>query len=120
MKLETAQRLHDAAGACRELQRICFQHTREQFLGDRLAQLAVWKLLEIVGEALRQAERTDPAVAGRIPQLREIVATRNRITHGYDSVSFPLLWDIVQDEIGPLLLALDALLLDAPDVSGTR
>lgn len=48
-------------------------------------------LIEIVGEALHQAERTDLAVAQRVPELRDIVNTRNRITHGHDSVSFALL-----------------------------
>jgi uncharacterized protein with HEPN domain len=86
-----AKRLHDTLAACNELQRIGQRHSRDEFLDDYILQLAVWKLVEIVGEALRQAERLDPTVAGDIPELRRIVDTRNRITHGYDSVDSNLL-----------------------------
>ena len=120
MKLETAKRLHDAAQACAELQEITAGRTKEEFLIDRLRKLAVWKLIEIVGEALRQAALVDDALTARIPDLRLIVDTRNRITHGYDSVNFSVLWDIVQDEIPPLHLVLTTLLLDAPDITGGK
>jgi len=115
--LETAKRLHDAASACAELQEIMGDRTKETFLDDRLRKLAVWKLIEVVGEALRQADATEPAVTARIPDLREIIDTRNRITHGYDSVDFGLLWDIVRDEIPSLHSVLTTLLLEAPDIT---
>lgn len=103
--------------ACRELQDICGEQTRESYLSNRLLNLSVWKLVEIVGEALRQAEMTDPSLVERITDLRAIVNTRNRIIHGYDSVNFNLLWDIVQVEIPPLEETLRALVNEAPDVS---
>lgn len=120
MKLETAKRLHDATQACAELQEITADRTKEEFLTERLRKLAVWKLIEVVGEALRQAELTDSSLTERIPDLRLIVDTRNRITHGYDSINFSLLWDIVQDEIPSLHVTLETLLLDAPDISGGK
>lgn len=103
--------------ACRELQDICGEQTRESYLSNRLLNLSVWKLVEIVGETLRQAEMTDPSLVERITDLRAIVNTRNRIIHGYDSVNFNLLWDIVQVEIPPLEETLRALVNEAPDVS---
>jgi len=117
MNLETAQRLHDAASACRELQDLCAGHTRESYLSSRLLKLGVWKLIEIVGESLRQAEAKDRSLVERIPDLRAIINTRHRISHGYDSVNFSLLWDIVQDEIPPLEVTLIALAREAPDIS---
>ncbi|HEV2066985.1 MAG TPA: DUF86 domain-containing protein [Thermomicrobiales bacterium] len=106
--------------ACRELQDICGEQTRESYLSNRLLNLSVWKLVEIVGEALRQAEMTDPSLVERITDLRAIVNTRNRIIHGYDSVNFNLLWDIVQVEIPPLEETLRALVNEAPDVSKSQ
>ncbi|HEV2072559.1 MAG TPA: HepT-like ribonuclease domain-containing protein [Thermomicrobiales bacterium] len=50
----------------------------------------------------------------RIPELRDIVNTRNRITHGYNAVNFNLLWDIVPDDIAPLRDSMAALLREAP------
>jgi uncharacterized protein with HEPN domain len=120
LKLETAKRLHDAAEACREIQHFCAGQSRERFLADRGLKLIIWKLTEIVGEALRQAEWTDPDVTNKVLDLRDIVDTRNRLTHGYDSVNFSLLWDIVQIEVPPLRATLLALLEGAPDIESPR
>lgn len=116
MNLETAKRLHDAREACRELQAICAGETRETYLSNRLLMLGVWKLVEIVGESLRQAEVIDPTLGQRIPNLRSIINTRHRIAHGYDSVNFNLLWDIVQYEIPSLELTVVSLIDEAPQL----
>ncbi len=102
MKLEVAKRLHDAASACTELRELCAGHTRESFLQYRMLQLSVWKLIEVVGEALHQVERIDPTLTERVPDLRAIINTRHRIVHDYDGVSFRLLWDIFEHDIPSL------------------
>lgn len=76
------------------------------------------KLVEIVGEALRQAEEGDRETVNAIPELRSVVNTRNRLVHGYDSVDYGLLWDIVQRRV-PELQARIRTLLDAGPVSGS-
>jgi len=120
MNVETAKRLrmrpHDAAEAARELAEFCSGRTRADLRTDRTLQLVVQKLIEIVGEALRQAEILDPSLVRTIPDLREIVDTRNRIIHGYESVDYSLLWDIVQDDIPQLRTRLARLLRNAPDL----
>jgi uncharacterized protein with HEPN domain len=88
MQRQTAKLLHDAAAACTEARQFCAATTRERFLEDRVVQLAVQKLIEIVGEALRQAEAVDPEAVRTIPELRIVVNTRNRLVHGYDTVDF--------------------------------
>jgi len=82
---------------------------------DRMFQLASRKLIEIVGEALRQAEISDPKLVDSISDLRAIVNTRNRIVHGYNSINYSLLWDIIQIEMPPLKLLLDNLLRETPN-----
>jgi len=118
MKRETPKRLHDACSACSEVQGFCEGRSRTFFLSDRGLQLIVQKLVENIGEALRQAHVTDPSAVAVIPDLRDIVDTRNRLVHGYDDIDYGLLWDIVHDEIPSLHVTLEALLLDAPDISG--
>ena len=110
MKIETLQRLHDAERACQELRDFCRDATESSFLGDHGLMLIVYKLVEIVGEALKQAEAYDPEIAGLIPDFRKIVDARNRITHGYGTVNYRLLWSIVQTRIPSLQLTLVALL----------
>ena len=38
---------------------------------------------EIIGEALNQLAKHDPALARRIPDIRDIIAFRNILIHGY-------------------------------------
>jgi len=112
MSERVTKRLHDAFDACNQLQRIGQSRSRSEFLADNILRLAVWKLIEIVGEALHQAEKIDPTLETSIPEFRRVVDTRNRITHGYDSIDFNLLWDIVISRIDPLLDTLESLLID--------
>jgi uncharacterized protein with HEPN domain len=37
----------------------------------------------------------------------EIIGLRNRLIHGYDSVDFDILWQIVTDDLAPLIAALE-------------
>jgi uncharacterized protein with HEPN domain len=76
--------------------------TRADLDGDRLLQLALTRLVEIVGEA---ASRVPVEVQGRHPSLpwREAIGARNRLIHGYDFVDHDILWEIVATDL-PLLV----------------
>ena len=73
---------------------------------DRLLNLALTRLLEVVGEA---AARVSPAGREKSPAVpwSEIVGLRNRIIHGYDNVDFDILWQIVCDDLPRLITALE-------------
>jgi uncharacterized protein with HEPN domain len=47
---------------------------------------AVERKFEIIGEALSQLARHDPALAARIPDPRQVIAFRNVLIHGYAEV----------------------------------
>jgi uncharacterized protein with HEPN domain len=114
MKLEVATRLHDARMAGQEITDLTDGVSHEAFDQNRLLRLSVWKLLEILGEALRQAELLEPALVHSIPNLRRNIDTRNRITHGYDSIDFDLILTIARDEVPRVVDHLTAVLQDAP------
>src|SRR5690349_5174275 len=80
--------------------------TRVQLDHDRQLNLALVRLLEIVGEA---AGRVPAKERSRYPDIpwAEIVGLRNRLIHGYDSVDFDILWQIVIDDLPPLIEALE-------------
>ena len=63
--------------------------TRADLDSDRLLNLALVRLLEIIGEA---ANRIPPEEQARHPQIPwpQIVGLRNRLIHGYDSVDFDI------------------------------
>ena len=54
---------------------------------------AVERNIEIIGEALSRILKGDETIV--ISNSRKIVDTRNRIIHGYDSVSDDVIWGIV-------------------------
>ena len=65
--------------------------TRADLDSDRLLELALVRLLEIVGEA---ANRVPQGVRAMYPDIPwpQIVALRNRLIHGYDAVDLDILW----------------------------
>ncbi len=52
------------------------------FAVNEMAQAAVERKFEIIGEALNQLSKLDAALAARIPDLPQIVAFRNQLIHG--------------------------------------
>lgn len=49
-------------------------------------------------------------MAARIPDVRQIVAFRNQLIHGYASVNVSTVWNVVQTSL-PVLLAQTSILL---------
>jgi len=64
-----------------------------KFSADIKSKKAVERNIEIIGEAMDRILKTDPGFP--ISNSRKIVDTRNRIIHGYDSVSADVLWLII-------------------------
>jgi len=117
MTPEIAKRLLDARNAAVELEEFIEGHTAESFDDNRGLQLIVHKLLEIIGEALNGARRSEPSVAQQIPNLQRYISLRNQITHGYDSVDYSILWVVARSRIPDLIVILDELLnaAESPD-----
>ena len=72
-----------------------------EFEKDLRTRRAVERNIEIIGEALNRILKENPGIA--ISDSRKIVDTRNRIIHGYDSVTADILWLIIQKSL-PILL----------------
>lgn len=82
-----------------------------QYAGNALVQAAVERKFEIMGEALNQLAKTDPALASRVPDVPQIVAFRNQLIHGYATVNPVTVWGVIQSSL-PALLAVAQDLLD--------
>ena len=67
------------------------------FQKDLKTRKAIERNIEIIGEALDRILKTDPTFP--ISDSRKIVDTRNRIIHGYDSVSEDIIWLIVNKNL---------------------
>lgn len=67
------------------------------FRNDIKTQRAIERNLEIIGEAIGEILKIDPDI--QISNARRIVDTRNRIIHGYDTVSAEIIWTISRKDI---------------------
>jgi uncharacterized protein with HEPN domain len=67
--------------------------TYSAFQNDLKTRKAVERNIEIIGEAMKRIKEADPDIL--ISDSRKIIDTRNRIIHGYDSVSSDVIWIIV-------------------------
>jgi uncharacterized protein with HEPN domain len=76
---------------------------------DRQLNLALVRLVEVVGEA---AARVPEDFRCRYPQVpwRQTVALRNRLIHGYDVIDFDILWTILHQDLPRLIEALEAIM----------
>jgi len=79
---------------------------REDLNVDRMLELALVRLIEIIGEA---AGRVSLEGRSRYPSIpwRDVVGMRNRLAHGYDRVDLDVLWDTVELDLPPLIAELE-------------
>lgn len=78
------------------------------FQKDLRTRRAVERNLEIIGEALSRVLKRDASVA--VSNARKIVDARNRIIHGYDTVSVEVVWGVVVRHLPVLRTEVAALL----------
>lgn len=85
----------------------------EIFEKDFLRRSAVERKVEIVGEAINRILKIDSTFL--LPNAKEIINTRNRVIHGYDSVTPEFLWGLVIKHI-PILKKDVELILSKYDI----
>jgi uncharacterized protein with HEPN domain len=87
--------LYDILNAIMEIESFFNESTKEfaKYQNDLRTKRAVERNIEIIGEALSRILKRDETIL--ISNSRKIVDTRNRIIHGYDSVSDDVIWGIV-------------------------
>jgi uncharacterized protein with HEPN domain len=76
---------------------------------DRLLNLALTRLIEIIGEA---ANRVPEEIQSQYPELPwlQMIAARNRLIHGYDNIDFDILWAIIKNDLPTLIIQLENIL----------
>lgn len=78
------------------------------FQKDLKTKRALERNIEIIGEAANRILKKQPDI--KITDIKKIIDTRNRIIHGYDSVSDDIIWSVIvknlpklEEEINDLL-----------------
>lgn len=83
------------------------------YASSELVHSAVERKFEIIGEALNQLSKAEPAMAARIPHLPQIVAFRNQLIHGYALVDHKTVWSVIQHSLPELQEAVSRLLQES-------
>ena len=87
--------LYDILNAIVEIESFFNNEPKEfaKYQNDLRTKRAVERNIEIIGEALSRILKRDQTIT--ITNSRKIVDARNRIIHGYDSVSDEVIWGIM-------------------------
>jgi uncharacterized protein with HEPN domain len=102
-------RVYHMPDHAREAVEMIRHRTRADLDTDRTLNLALVRLMEIVGEAAAQIPEDCRARHSEVP-WRDVVDLRNRLIHGYDAVDFDILWVIIQRHLPPLLQHLETII----------
>ena len=86
MRRDRKSLLWDAGDAAKAIADMTAGKSFADFDNDLVLRSAVERQFEILGEALNRLDRLDAALAAQIPDLRQIVAFRNILIHGYASI----------------------------------
>lgn len=94
--------LQDVLDAINDLEScfVGFPNRFDLFEKDIMRRCVVERKTEIMGEAINRIRKKDPSF--EIPNAKEVINTRNRIIHGYDSVETEFLWGVAVRHIPEL------------------
>lgn len=87
---------------------------RTELQRNRILELALIRLVEIVGEASAKVSTEMQAKYSSIP-WSQVIGMRNRLIHGYDSVDVDVLWDTIEVDLPPLIAEIEQILEQTGD-----
>lgn len=108
-KLGDKERLAHILDAIKSIENFCNGVDEKSFRSNYMLQLAVVKLLEVIGEASSKLSK----------ELREeyrhiewslIIGSRNVLAHGYFSISYDIVWEAVQNDLPKLKLDIEKII----------
>lgn len=86
----------------------------DSFLGSDVLQRAFARSLEIIGEAVKKLSNE---LVLRNPQVewRRMAGMRDKLIHGYFSVDYRIVWDVVSSKIPVIRANISEIFLSEPD-----
>jgi uncharacterized protein with HEPN domain len=69
---------------------------------ERMRYLAIDRLFELLGEALKRALTADPNLNQLLPYAHQIFSMRNRLAHEYDNIDLDTIWDAADNHVPEL------------------
>ena len=110
MNERTKALLTDMLHACTHVQAIVAGRHRNELASDLTLAPAIERKITIIGEALAQAVKAEPALKDTIPDARQIIGMRNILIHNYSAVNPDDLWTAATSSVPALLKHLGAVM----------
>jgi uncharacterized protein with HEPN domain len=98
--------MHQMLEHAREAVEMIRGRTRVELPENRMLQLALVHLVQVVGEAASRVSREAQARYREIP-WGNAIATRHRMVHDYDRIDYGVVWDTIAEDFPPLVAALE-------------
>jgi uncharacterized protein with HEPN domain len=105
-KHETLVRYQHMLDGARRASDLMRGKTRADLNDESIEVLALVRLLEVVGEAANRIPADEQSRHPEIPWA-QIIGLRNRLIHGYDSIDLDILWQIIREDLSPLIRSLE-------------
>jgi uncharacterized protein with HEPN domain len=110
-KIDDLTRLKHIRDSAKETLSFVENRTREDLDRERMLSLALVRLIEIMGEAANHVSEPCQAKYFRIP-WRQIIGMRNRIIHAYFDVDLDIVWQVITQDLGSLLMEVEKAIKD--------
>lgn len=91
--------LWDALRSIEAIQRFVASKDAAAYHADEMLRSAVERRFEVVGEALGRLAKVSPQLAAAIADLKDAVAFRNVLIHGYAVVDDDLVWKTITEDL---------------------
>ncbi|GAB3993760.1 DUF86 domain-containing protein [Spirosoma daeguense] len=108
-RISEQARIKHMLDAITEIQEFVEGTVYEDYLADRKLQLAVTRLIEIIGEA---SNHVSEDIRNRFTNIEWHILTgiRNVIVHEYFGIDYDIIWTVIQQDIPQLRTKLEYLL----------
>ena len=100
--------LLDMLLGARKVREFCRDVSFEAFVADDLRQNATLHVLQVIGEAASKVSKEFCAAHAEIAWAG-MIGLRHRLVHDYGRIDLAKIWQIVTQEIEPLIVALEPL-----------
>lgn len=102
MFINDSVRLKHIRDAAEEAVALCQGRTRQDLDTDRMLNLSLVRLLEIIGEAANGISDELKETHSHIP-WHQMTSMRNRLIHGYFDVNLDVVWQTVKNDLPSLV-----------------
>jgi len=98
-------RIRHIIDAAEEAIAFCSNRSRQDLHQDRMLNLSLVRLLEIIGEAARGIS---PEFRNSHPEIvwKKMAGLRDRLIHGYFDVNLDVVWETITEDLPPMVAKL--------------